>query len=164
MRGSTPCASSSSRIARKYDGVTMMIRGSKSRISWTWRSVMPPLTGHDGAAQPFGAVVRAETSGEQPVAVGDVAQVSRAAAGRADRASHHLGPGVDVLTGVADDGRLAGRTAGGVHPHDLIARHGEHAERIVRAQVGLGGEREPREVGQAVQVAGVTSAWSKARR
>jgi hypothetical protein len=33
--GSTPWASISSRIARKYDGVTMMIRGSKSTMSWT---------------------------------------------------------------------------------------------------------------------------------
>ena len=45
LRGSTPCVSISSRIARKYDGVTMMIRGRKSTISCTWRSVIPPLTG-----------------------------------------------------------------------------------------------------------------------
>ena len=43
--GSTPCASSSSRIARKYDGVTMITRGPKSTISCACRSVMPPLTG-----------------------------------------------------------------------------------------------------------------------
>ena len=43
--GSTPCASSSSRIDRKYDGVTMITRGRKSRISCTCRSVIPPLTG-----------------------------------------------------------------------------------------------------------------------
>ena len=43
--GSTPCASSSSRIDRKYDGVTMITRGRKSMISCTCRSVMPPLTG-----------------------------------------------------------------------------------------------------------------------
>ncbi len=40
-----PWASISSRMARKYDGVTMMTRGSKSVMSCTWRSVMPPLTG-----------------------------------------------------------------------------------------------------------------------
>ena len=44
-RGSTPCASISSRIERKYDGVTMFTRGSKSRISWTCRGVMPPEIG-----------------------------------------------------------------------------------------------------------------------
>ena len=32
---------------------------------------------------------------------------------------------------------------------DLLARHGEHAERVVVAQVRLGGEREPGEVGRA---------------
>ena len=44
-RGSTPCRSISSTIASMYDGVTMMTSGSKSRISITCRSVMPPDTG-----------------------------------------------------------------------------------------------------------------------
>ena len=43
--GSRPCRSISSRIARKYDGVTMITRGRKSAMSCTCRSVMPPLTG-----------------------------------------------------------------------------------------------------------------------
>ena len=47
---------------------------------------------------------------------------------------------------VADDGGLAGGAAGGVDAHDLLARHGEQAEGIGVAQVGLGGEREPGEV------------------
>ena len=37
----------------------------------------------------------------------------------------------------------------------LLARHGEHAERVVVAQVGLGGERELGEVGQLAAVVGV---------
>ena len=44
-RGSTPWRRISSTIASMYDGVTMMIRGSKSTISRTCRSVMPPETG-----------------------------------------------------------------------------------------------------------------------
>ncbi len=108
----------------------------------------PAADRHDGAAEPLGAVVGAEPAGEQPVAVGDVADVARTTAGRPDRAGHHLAPGVDVLPGVADDGRLARRTARGVHPHHLLARHREHPERVVGAQVGLRGEREPGEVGQ----------------
>ena len=44
-RGSRPWRRISSTIASMYDGVTMMIRGSKSVISRTWRSVMPPETG-----------------------------------------------------------------------------------------------------------------------
>ena len=44
-RGSMPCRSISSSIARKYDGVAITTRGAKSTISCTWRSVIPPLTG-----------------------------------------------------------------------------------------------------------------------
>ena len=40
-----PWRSSSSTIASMYDGVTMITSGSKSRISSTCRSVMPPETG-----------------------------------------------------------------------------------------------------------------------
>ena len=76
----------------------------------------------------------------------------RPAAGGADRARHHLGPHLDVALGVADDGRLAGRAGRGVHAHDLLARHGEHPEGIVGAQVLLGGERELGEVGQRVEI------------
>ena len=45
MLGSRPCFSISSAIASMYDGVTMMIFGLKSKISCTWRSVMPPDIG-----------------------------------------------------------------------------------------------------------------------
>ena len=140
-RGSIPWRSISSRIARKYDGVTMITRGSKSAMSCTCRSVMPPLTGTTVQPEPLGAVVRPEPAGEQPVAVGDVDQVARAAARGPDRPGHDLGPGVEVRRGVADHGRAARRTAAGVHARDLLARHGEHAERVVVAQVGLGRER-----------------------
>ena len=43
--GSTPSFSRCSTMFSTYEGVTMMIRGLKSRISWTCRSVAPPLTG-----------------------------------------------------------------------------------------------------------------------
>ena len=97
----------------------------------------------------------AEAAGEQAVAVGVVQHVARPAAGRADAARHHVGPHVDVVGGVADDGGLARRTAGRVHPHHLLARHREHPERVVGPQVGLGGERQPGEVGQLADVVGV---------
>ncbi len=45
VRGSTPCRSISSTTASMYDGVTIMTSGSKSRMSITCRSVMPPDTG-----------------------------------------------------------------------------------------------------------------------
>ena len=101
LRGSTPWASISSRIARKYDGVTMITRGSKSTISCTCRVGHAAGDRDDRAAEPLGAVVRAEPAGEQPVAVGHVHDVPGPAAGGADRARHHLGPGVEVVVRVA---------------------------------------------------------------
>ena len=39
-----------------------------------------------------------------------------------------------------------------MHAHDLLARHGEHAERIVGAQVVLHRERKLREIVERAQV------------
>ena len=107
---------------------------------------------HHGAAQLLRAVMRAEAAGEQAIAIGDVHDHARPPAGGMDRARHHMRPGLDVLRGVADDGRLAGGAGRGVHAHQLLARHGEHAERIVRAQVLLGGERELRDVVECAEI------------
>ena len=59
-----------------------------------------------------------------------------------------LGPDVDVLLGVGDHDRLAGRAAGGVQAHDLLHRAGEQAEGIGVAQVGLDRERQLGDVRQ----------------
>ena len=133
----------------------MMTSGSKSRMSVTCRSVMPAGHRDDGAAQRLGAVVRAEAAGEQPVAVGDVHLVARPAAAGADRPRHDASTRCDVLGGVADDGRAAGRARGCVDARDLVLGHGEHAERVVVAQVALRGEGEPGEVGQLAAVVGM---------
>ena len=109
----------------------------------------------DRAAELLRAVVRAQPAGEQAVAVGVVQLVARPPAGRADRAGHDRGPGVDVALGVADDGRPAGGAGGGVDAADLVLRDGEHAERVVVAQVGLARGRELRQVGQLAAVVGV---------
>ena len=109
----------------------------------------------DRAAQLLGAVVRAQAAGEQPVPVRDVHHVAGPAAGGADGPGHQPRPGPDVVAGVADDGRPAGGAGGGVHPRDLLAGHGEHAERVVVAQVRLVGERELRQVGEIAAVVGV---------
>ena len=42
-----------------------------------------------------------------------------------------------------------------MHPHHLLARHGEHAERVVGPQVGLGGERHPTDVVERLELVGV---------
>jgi hypothetical protein len=124
----------------------MMTSGAKSTISCTCRSGHAAGDRHHGAAESLGAVVRAESTGEQPIAVRDVHHHPRPPAGRADRARHDVGPGVDVALRVSDDRRLAGRTARAVDAHDLLARHREHPERVRVAQVLLARERELREV------------------
>jgi hypothetical protein len=106
---------------------------------------------HRGA-ELFGAVVRAEPAGEEPVAIRDVDDVAGAPARRADRACHHGRPHVDVLGRVAHDGRLAGGPRRRMDAHHLLAWHCEHPERVVVAQVDLGRERELAEVRQRFQV------------
>ena len=54
---------------------------------------------HHGAAELFGAVMRAEPAGEQAVAIGVVHDHAGAAAGGADRARHHVRPDVDIGPG-----------------------------------------------------------------
>ena len=130
----------------------MMMRGLKSSISVTCRSVMPPEIGTTVQPRRLRPVMRAEAAGEEAVAVGDVADVAGTAARGADRAGDDVGPDVDVAPRVADDGGLAGGARGGVDAAELLARDGEHAERVGVAQVCLGGEGELREIGELLQV------------
>ncbi len=104
------------------------------------------------AAELLGAVMRAQPAGEQAVAVGHLHDVAGAPARGADRARHQVGPGVDVALRVAHHRRLAGGARAGVHAHDLLARHREHAERVVVAQVLLVRERELGQVGERLAV------------
>ena len=97
---------------------------------------------HHGAAQPLGAVMRAQAAGEQAVAVGHMHHVAGPPTCGADAARTQVGPGVDVVLRVADHRGLAGRARRCVDARDLRARHREHAERVVVAQVLLGGERK----------------------
>ena len=99
--------------------------------------------------------MRAQAAGEQAVPVGDVDPLARSPAGGADRPGHQPRPGTDVRAGVPDDRRPAGGTRRGVQPDDLVAGDGEHPERVVLAQVRLGGEREARQVGQGTEVVGM---------
>ena len=107
---------------------------------------------HHGAAEPFGAVMRAEAAGEQAVAIGIVHQHAGAPAGGADRARHHIRPDVDIALRVADHDRLAGRARGSVDTDQLFARHREHVEGVIVAQVGLYGEREFGEIGKLPEI------------
>ena len=95
---------------------------------------------HHRAAQPLGAVVRAQPAGEQAVAVGVVDDVARPRPAGVERARHQVGPQIDVARRVADHRRPPRRAARGMDAHALLARDGEHAEGIGVAQVGLRGE------------------------
>ena len=55
-------------------------------------------------AEPLGALVEAEPAGEQPVAVGVVDDHPRADAGHVQAVGHDLGPDVEVVLCVGDDG------------------------------------------------------------
>ena len=108
---------------------------------------------HHGAAELFGAVMRAEPAGEQAVAIGVVHDHAGAAAGGADRARHHLGPDVDIGLGIADHDRLARRAGRGMDADHFLARDREHVEGIIVAQVGFHRERKFREIGKLLQIA-----------
>ena len=105
-----------------------------------------------GAAEPLRAVMGAEAAGEEAVAVGDMHLHAGPAARGANRARHQVRPDVDIARRVADDRRLAGGAGGGVDAHDLLARHREHAERVVLAQILLRGEGEFPKVRQLLEI------------
>ena len=107
---------------------------------------------HHRAAEPLRAVMRAEPSGEEPVAVADVNHVPGPRPRGAHRAGHDLGPGGEVPLGVAHHRRLPSGPAARMDAPNPLARDGEHAEGVGRAQIRLGGEGEPREVRQLRQV------------
>ena len=82
-------------------------------------------------------------------------QVTRACAGSTNRPRHQVGPGVDVLQGVADHGGFTSRAGRGMDARYLLTRHRKHTKGVVGAQVVLGGEGEFAQIGQRFQVAGV---------
>ena len=106
------------------------------------------------AAETFSTVMGTQAPGKQTVAVRDVADVARSAAGGADRARNEVGPGVDVLGCVAHHRGLAGGAAGGVDAHHLLARNREELEGVVFAHVVLDRERELGNGLQVLQVLG----------
>ena len=108
--------------------------------------------GHDRQAQFFGAVMCAQAAGKEAVAVAHMHHVTRPGARRADAAGHAVGPGVDVVAGVADYRRLAGGAAGRMDASALGPRHGKHAKRVAVAQILFGRERELRQVLQRVAI------------
>ena len=102
----------------------------------------------DRRAQRLGAVMRAQSAGEQAVAVGVLDDVALVQPAGGEAAQHDVRPDLHILLRVGHHDGLAGGAAGGVQPHDLLHRAGEQAEGIGVAQVGLHGEGQ---LGDVVQ-------------
>ncbi len=99
--------------------------------------------------------MRAQAAGEQAVAVGDVHLVFGGGAAGAQAAGDDIGPIIDVALGVTDHRRAAGGTRGGMDAHHLLHRHCEGVERVVVAQILLGGVGEARQIAQLFEIVGV---------
>ena len=113
--------------------------------------------GHHGGAQGLGPVVRAQSAGEQAVAVGVVDRVRGRRPGGHHAPGHEFAPVLDVALGVADHGGRAGGAGGGVDADDLVLGYGEHAEGILVAEILLDGEGQQGDVLQGLDVLGLDS-------
>ena len=107
---------------------------------------------HGGQTEPLGAVVESKPAGEQSVSEGIVEDVAGLGAHAGERTGHQVRPQGEVGRGIADDGRFAGRSRGGVQPHQVLARHREQAEGVIVAQVRFDREREARDVGEGLEI------------
>jgi hypothetical protein len=98
--------------------------------------------------------MRAEAAGEQAIAIaiGIVHDHAGAAARGADRARHHVRPHLDIGPGISDHDRLAGGAGGGVDADQFFARHGEHVEWVIVAQIGLHRERKILQIRQLAKI------------
>ena len=97
---------------------------------------------NDGRADHLHAVVRTETAGEKPVAIGNGENVVARHAEGSEAARHALGPDTDVLAGITHDGGVARGAGGSVNADDFAGRSGLKAERIVVPEVLLRREGE----------------------
>ncbi len=118
-------------------------------------------------AERLAAVVRAESAGEQAVAVGVLNDVARVQAARRKTAHHHVRPNINVFLGVGDDNRFARRASRSVQTHDVFHRTGEQTERIRVAQIRFHRERQLRHVVERAHVGrlqtGIVHAFAEQR-
>ena len=107
------------------------------------------------AAEVLAAVVEAEAAGEESVAVGDLEDVLVSEPVHRERARGRVRPDLDVTLRVGDADGLAGRAGRAVEADDLLERSGGQAGRILVAEVRLFHEREPREILERDEIAGL---------
>ena len=96
--------------------------------------------------------MEAKGAGEQAVAEGNLDHVLVGDAHGHAEPGHQVGPGVQVVFGVANHGGLAGSAAGGVDSGDILHRLGEKAEGVVVPDVLLGGEGDVFHVGKLLDL------------
>jgi len=92
--------------------------------------------------------VQTETPGEQTVSEGNLHVVVRSQPAGDQEAGAEIRPGVQVRGRVGDKGRLAGGAGRAVDANDLVAGHGQEAERVVLPQILLGGKRQAAKIVQ----------------
>ena len=109
----------------------------------------------DQRAEFLRAVVSAETTGEEAVAIGDQDDIVTGDTGHGHGTGHAFRPDVDVLAGVQRDLRLTGRTGGRLKTDALGQRDGAHAEGIGRSQVLICGKRKFGQVLDPIDVGGL---------
>ena len=99
--------------------------------------------------------MRAETAGEESVAVGDLHDVVARDTVHGQAARRAVRPDVEVALGLRDADRLAGRARGAVEAVDLAHRRGSEAIGVLVAEIRLLHERELGEVLERHEVAGL---------
>src|SRR5438105_769489 len=96
--------------------------------------------------------MHAEAAGEEPVAVRHMHHARGMRARASERARANVRPDVDVLARVADDGRLAFRSARRVDADDVATWDCEQPVRIMIAEMRLEHERKTTQVIERVQI------------
>ena len=113
---------------------------------------LPATHGNHCRPKPLDPVMRAKTTGEKAVAIGVVHCVATLEARSAQRAGDDVCPDIDIVLGINYDRGFAGCAGGGMNAHQLFARHGSKAKRIIRPQVVFICEGEFRQIAQARQI------------
>ncbi len=96
--------------------------------------------------------MQAEGAGEEPVSEGDMDDVVFGDPRGGHESGRQFGPGLQIVPGIADHRRLAGGPRGGMDPHHLTQRDGEHAVGIIEAQIFLGGKGQAAQVGESSDI------------
>ena len=90
----------------------------------------------------MGAAVESGAAGEETVAVGDLADILIAAAGRYNGAGAAVFPEVNIMLVIESDNALAGRAGRGLDPYTILQGHADQAVGIGFPQVLFGKKRQ----------------------